>query len=191
MTDAPPTQPPAGDVLFRSRRSVPGGRLGTALSDPKTFAALRRAVEETDGSLREIAERFDVPRSSFARWVRGIGWTRPDAAPKAGRAVATDPDDQRRVTSFAQVRTVRLRLLRAVDLQVTQIAARMAADKTAVDERDARALAALAKTLETLMALERDDKKTIKKTEPVDRGDIRAALERRIARWVAERGEPG
>ena len=57
-----------------------------------------------------------------------------------------------------------------------------------IEEKDARILTGLAKTLATLMALETDDGATARKPEPADRGELQAELARRIRQW-AEEGE--
>ncbi len=56
------------------------------------------------------------------------------------------------------------------------------------DEKDARTLGTLTRTLDMLMALERDNGTTADKPEAVNRDELNAELSRRITRW-AEGGD--
>ena len=79
------------------------------------------------------------------------------------------------------------RLYRVFDRQTSDLEARAARPDTTTDEKDARALSVLAKTLETLIALDRDDGAKTAEPEPADRERYNAELARRIKEW-AERG---
>ena len=74
---------------------------------------------------------------------------------------------------------------------MAHLEARAARPGATTDEKDARTLAVLARTLETLIALDRDDGAKTAKPEFVDRGDYRAELARKIAEWAEEGEEPG
>ena len=54
-----------------------------------TVAALRRLIEQTTLTYREIAAKTGVPRRSFGRWARDGGWQRPLFAPRATDMVPT------------------------------------------------------------------------------------------------------
>jgi hypothetical protein len=79
------------------------------------------------------------------------------------------------------------RLVCAVDRQIDMIEARLKDPKAELEERDARMLGALAKTLQTLMALDGDDGAKPHAPEPVDRADLNAELARRITHWAEGR----
>lgn len=161
------------------------GRLAAILADPAAAAELRRRVEETSASIRRIAIDMDVPAGSLDHHIRREGWSRPPGASVArgGRL------GRRAVREMADAAAVQVRLLRAVDRQVVKIDARLRKPGAEADEKDARTLASLAKTLATLMAPGGDRART-KATEPADSGYFRAELARKIAAWAAERGEP-
>jgi len=82
------------------------------------------------------------------------------------------------------------RLITAVDRQLGKIETRLRKRGAEPEEKDARILGNLAKTLATLMALERDGGAKATQTEPVDRGEFRVELARRIAAWADGREEP-
>jgi hypothetical protein len=54
-----------------------------------TVAAVRRLIEQTTLTYREIAAKTGVPRRSFGRWARDGGWQRPLFAPRATDTVPT------------------------------------------------------------------------------------------------------
>ena len=76
-------------------------------------------------------------------------------------------------TTLADAGAVSARLLRAVDRQIGMIDTRLRKKGADVEEKDARMLGLLAKTLATLIALDRDDGATAKEPEPADRGELR------------------
>jgi hypothetical protein len=80
------------------------------------------------------------------------------------------------------------RLYRAFERQVADIETRLAVPGARSDEKDARALGTLARTLETLIALDRDAGAQRDEPEPKDSDQLRAELARRIRSW-AEEGE--
>ena len=54
-----------------------------------TVAAVRRLIEQTTLTYREIAAKTGVARRSFGRWARDGGWQRPPFAPRATDTVPT------------------------------------------------------------------------------------------------------
>lgn len=164
------------------------GRMAALAADPARRAEARRRIEETPDSYRRIADDLHVPPGSLHRYASLNGWTRPPEAPKAmKRADGAPPGRRRLATTIGEAEAVMGRLVRAVDRQLGKIETRIGRKGSAVEEKDARILGTLAKTLATLMALERDGGAKAKETEPVDRGEFRGELLRRIAAW-AEQG---
>ena len=162
--------------------------------DAAIMAKTRELIEKTTRSQRSIAEELLIPPTTVSKWKRTLGWVRPADAPKqplflttAGRRHRVAPigrTDRRveRLIGRKERRAERLigRLYRVCAEQVGLIETQLANSEEALEEKDARALATLAKTLATLMALERDD--GAKRTDPeaVDPDEIRAKLARRL-----------
>jgi hypothetical protein len=159
-------------------------------SDAALMAKAQALVEGTIRSQGSIARELGIDAKALSNWKVRLGWVRPEGAPKA-------PDFGRdstglgngRSTAAAELRRRRLidRLYHACSLQVRQIETRLRSN-TQADEKDARTLGTLARTLDTLMALERDNGTTADKPEAVNRDELNAELTRRITRW-AEGGE--
>ena len=155
------------------------------------WAEARRLVEETKLPQGVIARELGLSPTTLSARKNREGWTRPPGAPEAfllsgGRqrwSGVEKPDK-------AAARRTRLtgRLYRAFERQIADVEARAFNPKTKTEEKDARTLGTLARTLATLMALDRDDGATAKEPERVDRGKLNAELARRIARW-AEGGD--
>jgi hypothetical protein len=156
-----------------------------ALGEPSFRDGIRRAIEETVASERSIAQSFGAPPGSFARYVAKQAWRRPPGAPVKVGGVAKG--SRRLAASIADAGGVMARLLRAVDRQIGKIETRLARKGAVIEEKDARILTHLAKTLHTLMALERDDGATAKEPEPVDREGMDTELARRIRDWAEGR----
>lgn len=154
------------------------------LADPSVLEQARRRVEETTESQDKIAKSLGVSPSQLNRFVVAAGWTRPEDAPKPPLLDDGGPPRRRRPAS---ARAVMRRLVCAVDRQIDMIEARLKDPRAEIEERDARILGALAKTLQTLMALDRDDGAKSHAPEPVDRDELNAGLARRIARWAESR----
>ena len=158
-------------------------------ADPARRAEARRRIEETAESGRRIADDFGLPPASLHRYAAREGWVRPPDAPKATRPTG-GAQPRNLAATIDDAGAVMGRVLRAVDRQVRMIETRLKKRGAAIEEKDARILGTLAKTLATLMALERDDGATTRETEPVDRVQYRAELARRIAAWAEEGEEP-
>ncbi len=192
MTDQQPQTPlpnghdPAG-LPPPPRR---GAAMAAIAGDGEARENLRRMVEETPRSLRQIAIDLAVPSGSLHRFVAEQNWTRPPDAPKATRGEAS-ATGRRLAASLDDAGAVMGRLIGAVDRQVAMIEQRLRKQGAALEEKDARILGNLAKTLATLMALERDGGAKPDRAEPPDRGHFRAILAQRIAAWAAEEEESG
>lgn len=85
--------------------------------------------------------------------------------------------------TMADAGMVRARLLRAVDRQARLVDRRLTGGEATIDERDARILGHLAKTLGTLMEIG-EGGRTSKDREPPDRDDAEDRLAERIRRWA-------
>jgi hypothetical protein len=163
----------------------PSGMARLRALDAEAREELRRKVEETPVAIEAIASEISVPRSSLDTFYKEQGWTRPKGAAKSTTGSQARPRS-RLPLSFVDAGAVKVRLLRAVDRQIQKIDARTRKKGASVEEKDARTLGTLAKTLETLMALERDGGAKAETPEPIDREEIRAAVARRIAQWAGE-----
>lgn len=184
MNDHSPQSPGPNGHDPGARR---GAMAGFAL-DADAREDLRRMVEETPVPLRQIALARDVPPGSLHRFVTEQGWTRPPDAPKALKPAG--PARPRLAGTLDDAGAVMGRLIRAVDRQLWMIENRLKKRGAAIEEKDARILATLARTLTTLMALERDGGAKPDQTEAVNRADYRTDLARRIAAWADEGEEP-
>jgi hypothetical protein len=173
------------DEAGRGVRDRPTPGITALKRDPPRLAALRREVEETTLSNAEIAKRFGLARGSLHRLAAERGWQRPEGAPVASRR--TRPAGPRLARTIDDGEAVTARLLRVVDRQIGTIDRRLRGKGTMIDEKDARLLVHLAKTLQTIMALGRDGGAGTK--EPADRGEPDADLARRIALWAEGREE--
>ena len=151
-------------------------------------AEARREVEGTTLSLYEIARRMDIAASTLSKWKAEEGWLRPDGAPKQPHFGGKAPP--RNQTPEERSRDMIGKLYRVFVRQAGDLEARAAKPGATTDEKDARTLSVLAKTLETLIALDRDDGGKATKPESVNRGDYRAELARTLSRWAEEGEKP-
>ena len=151
-------------------------------------ADARRWVEGSLLSQYEIAKRLDVRPSLISTWKRQDDWKRPQGAPVRPAFSGNGPG----TAVSAEARRTRMigRLYHVFDRQTADLEARAVKPGATTDEKDARALSVLAKTLETLIALDRDDGAKTAKPESVDRADYKEELARYLSRW-AEELEPG
>ncbi len=145
-------------------------------------AEARRLVEGTTYSQQAIAEQLRIAPSTLSTWKRDGGWVRPEGAPlppvldNAGRDL--DVDGKRRQRLLA-------RLYGVFDRQLQDVESRAADAVAMTEEKDARTLGTLARTLGTLIALEtggeRDEGAPADAPEPYDPDEIRARLAQRLA----------
>ncbi len=184
----------AGALTPRDRRRfrvVPNfARTSKQVLDLDAIAALkaeaRREVEGTTLSLYEIARRMDIAASTLSKWKAEEHWVRPDGAPTQPHFGGKAPP--RKQTPEERSRDMIGKLYRVFVRQAGDLEARAARPGATTEEKDARTLSVLAKTLETLIALDRDDGAKTAEPEPADRDRLNADLARRIKEW-AERGE--
>lgn len=145
--------------------------------DQDILSEARRRVETTAEPQAVIAADLGIPRRRLSELKRHNGWSRPLGAPVTA---ARHPASDRR----AGRRSLVARLYRAFEDQLAGVEARLAAPGIVIEEKDARTLGSLARTLETLMSLEKRDTGAKKPTEPNDIDQLRAELARRIDRWA-------
>ena len=191
-TDMAPADPgisAAADRVGERHLVIGFDRVTRRVLDADAYVALRsearRQVEGTTLSQYEIARRLDIKPSTLSYWKRREGWTRPAGAPLPPRLAPALPEGEK--TEARRLRMIG-RLYRVFERQTADLEARAVRPDLTTDEKDARALSVLAKTLETLIALDRDDGGKALKPESVDRADYKAELARKIAAW-AEEGE--
>jgi len=181
--DAPPDTPlPAGPQPPRRWCDLSADERAAKIE------SVRQLVEGTTLSQGEIARRSDVSASLVSTWRHRYGWTRPEGAPLRPDfgGVSSDPAER---TETRRKRMI-ARLYRIFDRQAGGLEARAKTLGTTTEEKDARTLGVLARTLETLIELDRDDGAKLGEPEPRDRDldQLDADLAARIAAW-AEEGE--
>lgn len=144
---------------------------------PETIARARTLYVETTRSVVAIAAEVGVGHATVSNWAKTYNWPprregapRP-TGPRKARAEQNTPERLRR------------RMNRALGRQLAQLE-RRGAKSRGIPEKDARTLGLLARTLETLMQLDRNDGAKVRKPEPVDSDAIDAELARKIERWA-------
>lgn len=156
---SPERRPPAG----QSTGCRPNARL---LRD---WSEIRRAYEETDLKVPAIAAMFGIRPEVIYRKASRAGWS-------SRRGSGRRPGDLPPVDRTALVR----RLFLAVEKQIVEIERRFGDGSGAIpDEKDARTLAALARTLELLIGLQTTVEPVAAEPE-VDIDEFRLDLARRI-----------
>ena len=170
---------------------VPAEAAEAADAEAALMAEARVLVETTTRSQAEIAIQLGISANTLSAWKRADGWVRPAGAPKAPK-FATGIDRRRSGATEAKAETRRRRLIDRLYLvcgrQVRRIEARLKVRGREVEEKDVKTLGTLARTLDMLMALERDNGTKAERPESVDRDQRNAELARRIRRW-AQGGE--
>ncbi len=127
--------PGAGEAGAEPR---PRGRLAGLMRDPARRSELKRRVTETGESYESLAEWLGVSPRGVQSHAKRQGWARPPAAADGGAAPPTADQN-------AQL--IRARLLATIVRQVETVDARLRAAGAEADEKDARILAHLARTL--------------------------------------------
>jgi transposase len=150
------------------------------------MAEARRMVEGTTLSQHAIAQRLKVSDSAISIWKKKGGWVRPEGAP-------VEPASMRGTRRFEQTTETRHeilvnRLFRVFDRQLKDVESRAADAVATTEEKDARTLGTLARTLGTLISLEagnatngRDGGDEADEPERYDPDEIRARLAERLA----------
>ena len=185
----PPPQPapttPGADAANARVRDGTGQRRLMPTDTAAVKAEARRLIEGTTLSAYAIARKLDIADSTVSNWKKAEGWTRPDGAPVQPAFGGRAPQRREPRDRHADMVT---RLYRVFDRQTADLEARAAGAGATTDEKDARTLSVLARTLDILKALDRDDGAKTDAPEPADRERFNAELARRIKRW-AEGGE--
>jgi hypothetical protein len=142
----------------------------------EVVAAVRDLVTGTPLPLSGIARQTGVSESTVKNWLAKHNWQRPAEAPRLRSRGVGDHSVRR-----ARLQT---RLYRVLSRQLDAIEARARREDGETIEKDARTLGVLAKTLETLNALGRDDGARMTEPEFADRDELDAALAKRIKHWA-------
>ena len=132
---------------------------------PDQWAAIRVVYETSQLGLREIAALHGVSHVSVTKQAARHGWLRPGEAPPL-------PDEAAEEKLVA-------RLYRTFERQVAELELRFANGEGGVDEKDARTLSVLARTLETLAKL-RGGQDEDEGAGGVDIEALRARLQERL-----------
>lgn len=138
------------------------------------------AVEGETTPIVTLAERFGIGQGTIRNWIMKYDWTRPYGAPELQGPRRRHAGEERR-------RNLVARLNRAFGKQLARLEKRAAdaADGQSL-EKDARTLGVLAKTLATLIELDRDGAK-VGEPERMHRDDLDeldSDLARRIEAWA-------
>jgi hypothetical protein len=181
--DALPPHLPRGltNHAGTARRLLTRSQLGAVMGET------RRLYEGTTHSLHEIARRVDALVGTVSHWGIKYHWVRPEGAPVKSARFRRRP--RAPLTAHARRAVMVQRLYGVFDRQTSDLEARAVDPLGRTDEKDARTLSVLARTLETLIALDRDDGASSDTPEPADREKFNAELADRIRRW-AEQGAP-
>jgi len=158
--------------------------------DPALIAEAKRLIETTALSQMAIGARLGMKPQVISRLKIEGGWQRPPGAPGAPQVLRAGLAPAARTAVVAAKRDQLVaRLYHACDRQLLLVERKLKKPDAEMEEKDVRTLGHLAKTLGTLMALERDDGAKTADAEPVDRDQLNADLARRIARWAEGREE--
>ncbi len=161
-------------------------RRGLARISEAGWDALRVRYETTRDTVGVIAAEHGVAYDTLWRRARKAGWTRPGEAPRAPLV-----DDDGKLLG---------RLFRAFERQIADLEQRFLSGESAVEERDARTLAVLAKTFETLAKLRdahagggagEDGSGASEEGGHVDLDELRQRLARRLDALLEAEGVAG
>ncbi|MCX5512132.1 hypothetical protein C3941_08685 [Kaistia algarum] len=141
------------------------------------IAEARRLWEAGELNEVEIGLRTGMSSGGIRGRAKREGWTRPRAP---GRDAALRAADRVSLVT---------RLFRSFERQITDLEKRFASAEGGADEKDARMLAVLAKTFETLNGLKAEEDR--KNDVAVDLDQLRQALAKRLERLDPGGAEPG
>ena len=140
----------------------------------------RLLIEGTTLSQAAVAGQLDVSQAAVSRWQRTYGWVRPPGAPTQPGASRNGEAGPPKTDADRAAKLID-RLYRVCARQIGQVNKRAADHDAAQQERDARALASLARTVATLVTLERGDGvREADDADGVDPDEIRARLAHRL-----------
>jgi len=142
-----------------------------AANDPP-WAEIRAAYEGSGLTVTAIARAYGITADRLWTRARRDGWPRRrSGAGVTDRPVPAEPLDRRVLVG---------RLFRAVERQIAEVERRFdGSAPPSLDEKDARTLAALARTLELLIGLEKQAGRDDDEPEP-DIDEFRLDLARRL-----------
>jgi len=147
------------------------------------MAEAQKLVEGTIVPQTTIARTIGISPRTLSDWRRAGGWMRPEGAPDAPlvRPADTAAGDGAATEPLAREQLVE-RLFAVFNRQLNGVEARARSAGVVTQEKDARTLGTLARTLGTLMALERggSDQPDDPEAEAVDPDEIRARIARRL-----------
>jgi hypothetical protein len=136
------------------------------------WAEIRAAYEGSTLTVAAIAEAYGVALAAIRARIRRENW------PRRRRSTA-GPAERRPAEPLDRTVLVE-RLFRAIDRQIAEIERRFDGDAPpSLEEKDARTLGALARTLELLIGLERETGRPTDEAEP-DLDEFRLDLARRL-----------
>lgn len=153
------------------------------------WAEIRIAFEAGLMSQRLIARQFDVSESAIRYRARTQGWDRSLRQPGRAAVGAGEAAPSARARPPDRVEMI-ARLYRIFEARIAALEARFDPDGGAEAERDTKLLAALARTLDTLIALDRKagTDAAASREERFDLDHIRQDLARRLDRLARSAG---
>lgn len=158
--------------------------------DSALIAEAKRLIETTTLTQTEISAKLGLSPHLVSNLKLQGGWQRPPGAPGSPQVLRGGLTPAARATAIAAKRDQLVtRMYRTCDRQLAVVERKLRRRNSEMEEKDVRTLGLLAKTLGTLMALDRDDGAKTSDAEPVDRDKLNADLVRRIARWAEGREE--
>ena len=162
-------EPLVTDDAITNRSADAPASTDAVLATAAPWAEIRAAYEGSDLAVAAIAEAYGVPTDTiYGRAKRG-GWHR--RRPRAGAASAAAPLDRNLLIG---------RLFKAVERQIAEVERRFEGSAPpSLEEKDARTLGALARTLELLIGLEKQATTDGHEPEP-DIDEFRLDLARRL-----------
>ncbi len=169
----PPRSPPvSGAPLIDDTSQSPDGG-GSPSADPATstppWSEIRAAYEGSDLAVGALAQAYGVSTDKIRGRAKRGGWRR--RRPSGEAAAHAEPLDRNVLVA---------RLFRAVERQIAEVERRFeGAAPPSLEEKDARTLGALARTLELLIGLEKQAGRDTTEPEP-DIDEFRLDLARRL-----------
>ncbi|MDR3376650.1 MAG: hypothetical protein P4L98_23255 [Ancalomicrobiaceae bacterium] len=169
---------PAGEAPIQA---VDGGPARRTLP----WSEIRSTYEDSSLPVAVIAKAYGVRERAIYERAAQEGWAHRRGPQGESAGPAPEPDRPELDRSVLVSR-----LFRAVERQIDEIDRRLTQlQSDGVDERDARTLAALAKTLELLIGLERQTRPEVVDTPEADIDAFRRDLARRIQSLQATEGD--
>jgi hypothetical protein len=158
---------PAPGVTAAPRLHAPPGGYGD-----EVIERVRQLVVGTTMPLTAIAAAIGISPAAVRKWIGRYGWVRPEGAPVIPGRPAMDLERRRSLLA--------VRLYQAVSRQLSGLEVRARGRNHELDEKDARMLGVLARTLTTLAELDEDGGAARPDPDGVDPDQIRARLAQRL-----------